>query len=261
MKKLFTVIVIVVIAFSNLSAQTNTSSPTTTNQNSSSDEAKEERNKQIALASFKAYQSGDLEGAFKDVDKDVLIYRAGNAVPRKGLDSVIIIEKVQYPVYKAAFPDAKMDLLTAAADGDYVMLAIERSGTWKGNLSFWKPSGKSFKVTDVAIFKFNNEGKIIEQRFILPFSEVRRQVDDGIENDMNNSGYKLLGEKKYNEAIEVFKLNVKLYPKSANTYDSLGEAYAAAGNKKLAIENYEKSVKLDPTNENGKTILAKLKAK
>jgi cytochrome c-type biogenesis protein CcmH/NrfG len=42
-------------------------------------------------------------------------------------------------------------------------------------------------------------------------------------------------------------------------YDSLGEAYAAAGKKELAIENYEKSVKLDPKNQNGIDHLKKLK--
>ncbi len=89
---------------------------------------------------------------------------------------------------------------------------------------------------------------------------VSNQVTEGVEFTLNNSGYKLLGQKKFNEAIEVFKLNVKLYPNSSNTYDSLGEAYAAAGDKKLAIENYEKSIKLDGKNEEGKKILEKLKA-
>ena len=46
---------------------------------------------------------------------------------------------------------------------------------------------------------------------------------------------------------------------SSNVYDSLGEAYAAAGKKELAIENYEKSVKMDPKNQNGIERLKKLK--
>ena len=40
-----------------------------------------------------------------------------------------------------------------------------------------------------------------------------------------------------------------------------GEAYAAAGLKDLAIQNYEKSVQLNPKNENGKAALAKLKGR
>jgi tetratricopeptide (TPR) repeat protein len=83
--------------------------------------------------------------------------------------------------------------------------------------------------------------------------------DHAIESDINEIGYRFLLAKRYNEAIEVFQLNVKLYPNLWNTYDSLGEAYAAAGNNKLAIKNYEKSIKLNPKSESGKTALAKLK--
>jgi tetratricopeptide (TPR) repeat protein len=51
-----------------------------------------------------------------------------------------------------------------------------------------------------------------------------------------------------------------MYPESGNVYDSLGEAFAAAGKKDLAIENYEKSLKLDPKNTNAVEWLKKLRA-
>jgi tetratricopeptide (TPR) repeat protein len=79
------------------------------------------------------------------------------------------------------------------------------------------------------------------------------------EQDLNNAGYTLLGQDKVKEAIEVFKTNVKLYPESSNVYDSLGEAYMKDGNKELAIKNYEKSLKLDPKNDNAKKMLEELK--
>ena len=49
------------------------------------------------------------------------------------------------------------------------------------------------------------------------------------------------------------------YPKSANVYDSLGEAYMKAGRKELAIQNYEMSLELDPKNQNAIDTLKKLK--
>jgi tetratricopeptide (TPR) repeat protein len=61
------------------------------------------------------------------------------------------------------------------------------------------------------------------------------------------------------DSIRIFQKNVEEYPESSNVYDSLGEAYAAAGKKELAIENYEKSIKLDPKNHNGIDRLKKLK--
>ena len=78
------------------------------------------------------------------------------------------------------------------------------------------------------------------------------------ENNLNAAGYKLLGNNKIEDAIDVFKMNVKLYPKSSNVYDSLGEAYMKNGDKELAIENYKKSLEFDPKNENAKTMLTKL---
>jgi CubicO group peptidase (beta-lactamase class C family) len=78
------------------------------------------------------------------------------------------------------------------------------------------------------------------------------------EGDMNRVGYQLLQTGKKKEAIEVFKINVEAFPKSGNVYDSLGEAYLADGDKKLAIANYSKSVELDPTNEGGKKVLEEL---
>ncbi len=78
------------------------------------------------------------------------------------------------------------------------------------------------------------------------------------ENEINAVGYQLMGIGKMKEAIAVFNLNVAEFPESSNVYDSLGEAYMNDGNKTLAIENYKKSVSMDPNNENGKEMLKKL---
>ena len=80
------------------------------------------------------------------------------------------------------------------------------------------------------------------------------------ESQVNRIGYVLLyGNKRVPEAIAVFKLNTEDFPESSNTYDSLGEAYMVAGQKDLAIRNYEKSVELNPKNEGGIAALKKLK--
>ncbi|MEW6127995.1 MAG: serine hydrolase [Acidobacteriota bacterium] len=81
------------------------------------------------------------------------------------------------------------------------------------------------------------------------------------EAQVNRLGYNLITARKLKDAIEVFKMNVEDYPQSANVYDSLAEAYAADGGKALAIKNYERAIELDPTNENAKQTLKKLKEK
>ena len=70
--------------------------------------------------------------------------------------------------------------------------------------------------------------------------------------------YSFLQQKLLPAAIAVFKTNVELYPKSANVYDSLGEAYMANGEKELAIANYKKSLELNPQNQNAVEMLKKL---
>ena len=80
------------------------------------------------------------------------------------------------------------------------------------------------------------------------------------EGDINTLGYRLLSRKRVPEAIEILKLNVEAYPNSANAYDSLGEAYFASGNTPQAIQNYEKSLSLDPANTNAAMMLKKLKS-
>jgi hypothetical protein len=71
------------------------------------------------------------------------------------------------------------------------------------------------------------------------------------EADMNNYGYTLLQSGKIDEALGVFRQNVAKYPQSWNTYDSLGEALATAGNKTDAATNYRKarSMVKDETNQ------------
>lgn len=70
--------------------------------------------------------------------------------------------------------------------------------------------------------------------------------DDFKEGQMNRLGYSLLGARKFKEAIEIFKLNVKAFPKSANTYDSLAEAYMRTGNNELAVRYYQKALEMIP---------------
>lgn len=78
------------------------------------------------------------------------------------------------------------------------------------------------------------------------------------ETELNRLGYELLQTKKVTDAIEVFKLNVEMYPQSSNVYDSLGEAYMVHGDKELSIANYKKSLELNPKNTNATAKIAEL---
>lgn len=77
--------------------------------------------------------------------------------------------------------------------------------------------------------------------------------------ELNGLGYGLLRRDRVQDAIAIFALNVEEYPDSSNPYDSLGEAYMIAGERERAIENYEKSLELDPANDNARQMLERLR--
>ncbi len=79
------------------------------------------------------------------------------------------------------------------------------------------------------------------------------------ESRLNDLGYQFLSNKRFKEAIMIFKLSTEFYPNSSNTFDSLGEAYAASDDTKLAIASYQKAVELDANNSNSRMRLKKLK--
>ena len=83
---------------------------------------------------------------------------------------------------------------------------------------------------------------------------------DFSEPQLNGLAYQLLQMKLVKNAIEIFKLNVEMFPQGFNTYDSLREAYMENGDKQLAIQNYKKSLELNPKNTGAVEKLKKLEA-
>jgi predicted Zn-dependent protease len=63
---------------------------------------------------------------------------------------------------------------------------------------------------------------------------------------------------RFDQAIPILQLNVTEHPSSPNAYDSLAEAFMLAGKTDAAIRNYRKSLQLDSSNQNARTMLGKL---
>jgi pimeloyl-ACP methyl ester carboxylesterase len=98
---------------------------------------------------------------------------------------------------------------------------------------------------------------------ILKYREIIKKYPKDLARErwLNSMGYDALNNGNTKAAIKLFSLNVELYPGSSNVYDSLGEAYMKAGDAAHAIINYERSLKLDPSNINAASMLEKLKNK
>jgi CubicO group peptidase (beta-lactamase class C family) len=90
-----------------------------------------------------------------------------------------------------------------------------------------------------------------------------RREDPGFkleEAELNDWGYRLLTNGRPKQALAVLKLGADLYPSSGNAFDSLAEAYQVNGDRTRAIENYRRSLTLDPKNANAVQRLKVLEA-
>lgn len=75
---------------------------------------------------------------------------------------------------------------------------------------------------------------------------------------INRLGYNYIRNDDFDSAIEVFKINTILHPKSSNVFNSLGEAYFLKKDTLLAIENFKKSLSINPENRSSKRFLKKI---
>jgi CubicO group peptidase (beta-lactamase class C family) len=95
------------------------------------------------------------------------------------------------------------------------------------------------------------------------YDDLKREKSadyDLAESELNTLGYQLLyGDKRWSDAIVIFKLNTIEHPTSSNAFDSLGEAYSKNGERGRAVQSYQMAVKLDPTNGHAVSMLRDLK--
>ncbi len=136
--------------------------------------------------------------------------------------------------------------------GQYFINSVAKEYGWK----YTPPKTRAADAISLVEMRNGTQAAIHEYHYLKQTAASQYEFD---ETTLNQLGYQVLSQGKTEDAIEVFKLNVQEYPKGWNCYDSLGEAYMKAGQKELAIQNYSKSIELNPDNKNGVDMLKKLK--
>jgi CubicO group peptidase (beta-lactamase class C family) len=162
--------------------------------------------------------------------------------------------------YVVAFPKRKLAIMMFANSGNGHSIfprIIEAAVGGQQPAISWL----NYDLYDSPFIVFAKDVLVRGEAAVGEYRERRKAGAPALpEVKMNRLGYALLSKKMLDAAIEVFKLNVEAFPDSWNVYDSLGEAYALKGEKELAIKNYQKSIELNPKNENGVEALKKLQA-
>jgi len=177
-------------------------------------------------------------------DYIVNLWEGVQAAKSEGLDLDAVI---------ARFPlEPKYDYLKDLGHTDAALDRFQRNNV----TAFWR---QLFTAAVTVVEKTIEESGI--EAAISKYREMKSNRSEEYyfdEASFNALGYRLMGQGKIKEAIEIFKLNVEAYPDSWNVYDSLGEAYMNDGQRDLAIKYYKKSLELNLQNENGKEMLRRM---
>ncbi len=178
-----------------------------------------------------------------------------NEVNKTSAELVLNWEKKQFPV-KISFDVDKIVLANAADE-----LKGPVGFSWQGfstaaNYALQNNMGldQAMLWIDKAIAQHKSFATLSIRSGILKGlnkpEEADKTMADAIaiatEVELNLYGYQLMNGGEPDKAIEVLTLNTKRFPKSANTWDSLGEAYFNKGDKKTAITYFKKSLDTNP---------------
>jgi len=167
---------------------------------------------------------------------------------------------VGYTSFMVMLPEKSLAVIAAINfDGEPIILDIT-FGVVDIMLGFepTKPKIPIYIIVSKAILD-SGIGKAIEQYRALKKYQPDRYIFR--ESQLNWLGHHLIDNNRLNDGIEIFKLNVEMFPQSFNSYNSLGEAYLKAGNREFAIANYEKSLILNPKNNKAREQIERLQQK
>ncbi len=111
-------------------------------------------------------------------------------------------------------------------------------------------------VNRIAKIYFENGVEYLKNNFnLLTENSMMPMPLEGI---LNVIGYDLINVSKNNEAFEIFKLNIELFPSCANCWDSYGEALLKKGNKEAALSAYKKALEINPNIASAKKMVMEL---
>lgn len=108
---------------------------------------------------------------------------------------------------------------------------------------YYAPNYKSFSLVSRWLQQGIMSDSNVTMRGLM--NQLKPLVND--EHELNSLGYLLLKQKKQKEALMIFRINANLYPESANTLSSLGEACLETGENEKAIAFLEKSLDYNRT--------------
>jgi tetratricopeptide (TPR) repeat protein len=140
--------------------------------------------------------------------------------------------------------------------GDCLLENIAEEYGWKNFVPSDRPRAGAGAVL-LGAYQEKGLQSAIQKYWAIKETGIPQFLPD--QNTLLMFSYYLAGTGQPDAALEVMNLEVQEFPTFWNAYDSLAELYEMVGEKKLAIQNYEKSVQINPDNWHAAEKLKKLK--
>ncbi len=159
--------------------------------------------------------------------------------------------------------DRARAMLTMLGDINDHLAQMEKSGDkpvnmWCHTCHQGKPKPTTLEEELGAVYRSQGVEPAVAHYTKLKDRYYGRGAYDFGENSINSFGYEVLNSGDTDGAIRVFTLYTTEHPGSANAWDSLAEAYMTSGDLKTARKYYERSLELNPKNQNARTMLEKI---
>ena len=152
-------------------------------------------------------------------------------------------------------PELMVDAITSASRKQYITNLVDLITIWIG-----KEGDQRWDTDDhLLTLRFFPRVDVKAACEAIVLERVRYELKyPNLINLINWTGYQFLRLRDIKSALEVFKLNVSLFPNAWNVYDSYGEALLANGDRETAIRNYQKAVELNPHSKSANNMLKKM---
>ena len=136
---------------------------------------------------------------------------------------------------------------------DYVVVTLSNRGALDGWVDVRSMIRKTLAGSTKETDKYLGSKELIEiyeaEGYEAAFTKLKTLEENVSEKYLMDAANKYREAKQFDKAIDLLKILVTGIPDSWYCFSILADTYLEAGNEKLAIENYNKSLKLEPKNE------------
>jgi len=190
------------------------------------------------------YNPDELIGVYYENNKMFIKWRGANKIEPVILDeTTIFIADMYKKLQFVKHPQTNKQYLSVVSNDDEASLSYD-----------YIKVAELFKTPSMHL-KNGDLEKAIQGYLVIKEQDSTSALVS--ERGFNRQGYALLREKKYQDAINMFTINVSLYPESDNVYDSLADAYERSGDSLQAYNNYKKALEFNTGNKRAKRFIEK----